>query len=299
MNLQQIQYVSAIAQYKSINKAAQHLFISQPSLSQALKDLEDEIGVMLFERSTKGVLLTENGIEFLRMSKNILNELNHLEEHYVKKNSTTKTYFQVSSQHYAFVSDAFVKFMNAHEDNSYFFGMKETTTLSILTDVQNNKSSLGVICMTSNNKNLIQQILDRKGLDFYHLRNVTPHVFLRNEHPLAKNDAINISDLSEYPVIVYEQHNDFELAEDFSFEDCPVRKIHTEDRGTLLNILANTNAYNIGTGYINRDYIPSNILAIPLKDTQEKMSIGWIHLKNRAHSHLTKEFVKFLKESLQ
>lgn len=299
MTFQQIQYIAAVAHYQSMNKAAQHLFVSQPTLSQAIKDLETEIGITIFERSRQGVSLTEDGIEFLRLSKNILSELDHLQEHYVAKNSASITHFQVSGQHYAFVVDAFIKFIKSHGDKSYVFNLKETFTLGAIDDVYNRKSSLGVIFMTENNKNIINQILKKKELEFYPCHSVKPHVFLSSNHPLAKRKTIEEKELKDYPMVTYEYHGEEALAEDLVFNDESEQKIFVHDRGTMMNVIANTDAYNIGTGYLISKIIPDEIVSIPLEGNHEEMCLGWVHLKEKKVSFLTKQFVDIMVKSLK
>ncbi|RVU54387.1 LysR family transcriptional regulator [Anaerosphaera multitolerans] len=299
MNLQQIQYVDAIAHFKSMNKAAQHLFVSQPTLSQSIKDLEEEIGITIFERSRKGVLLTEDGIEFLRISKNILSELEYIQEHYVAKSNEENLQFQVSSQHYAFVVDAFLKFLKNYEDKDYVLSLKETRTLATIDDVYNQKSALGVIFLTENNKNFLTQVLEKKSLEFHQCHSVKPHVFLNNKHPLASQKYITKNQLVDFPMVCYEQNGEEALAEELSFDYDIRQKIVVYDRGTMLNVISNSNAYNIGTGYLISHVIPKDVKSIPLKDVSEEMCLGWIHLKDKKPSILTEEFIKIMNESLK
>ena len=298
MNIQQIQYVSTIAHFKSMNQAAKHLFISQPNLSQAIKDLEEELGTSLFERSHKGVSLTEDGIEFLQMSRNILHELEHLQEYFNAKNNSNQLYFQVSSQHYSFVLDAFLKFIDKYKNSSYIFNVKETRTLTTIEDVFNRSSAIGVISITNNNNNIINQILEKKNLCFNPLFKINPHVFLSINHPLANKYQIYKDELCGYPIILFEQNGENDYAEDFIINDNAKQKIYAYDRGTMLNLISNTNAYNIGTGYIIPNIVPSNVISVPLADMDEEMCVGWIHLKGKKPSSITLEFLDLINESI-
>lgn len=300
MTIQQIEYIREIAHHRSMNKAAQNLFVSQPTLSQSVKELEEEIGIVIFDRTRKGVTLTEDGIEFLRVAKDILEQLSYVKHHY---NSSDKsgaiTRFQVSSQHYAFVVDAFIKFLGNYDKSRYVFYVKETRTLSAIDDVYSHKSAMGVIFLSSANEKLIRQVLDRKSISFHPCCTVRPRVFLNRNHPLAGRESILSSELEPYPMLVFEQHGDDLLAEEFIIAENSRKKIFVRDRGSLLNILANTTAYNIGSGYLIPGIIPSEITTVLLSDVTDVMQIGWIHLAQKKPSVETLRFAELLNESLE
>jgi len=297
MTIQQLQYIVEVAKNDSINKAAQNLFISQPTLSIAIKELEDEIGITLFKRSSKGISLTEEGIEFLQYAEEILDKIDDVKKTYSVKDLSAISRFQVSCQHYAFVVDAFIKFMNNSEAHKYHFTIKETKTLACIDDVHQRKSVIGVIYLNSANESLIRKILSDKHIEFHELYTVKPHVFLRKTHPLATKSIIYPKDLAPYPMVVYEQDPGDYLGEELSAVENPNKVITTQDRGTTNNIIANTDSYNIGSGYIFPKIIPHEITSVPLAINDE-MQIGWIKLANRNMTDDITDFVALLKESM-
>ncbi len=233
------------------------------------------------------------------MSKNILYELEHLQEYFMTKNNSAQLFFQVSSQHYSFVLDAFLKFMDDYEESSYVFNVKETRTLSTIEDVHNRSSSIGVISMTNNNHSIISQILNKKNLDFNPLFKIKPQAFLSTNHPLATKKSIKKDELKAYPIVLFEQKGENDYAEDFVLEDDMRRKIYAYDRGTMLNLISNTDAYNIGTGYIIPKLIPEDVMSIPIEDMDDEMCIGWLQIKGRKPSQMTLEFLEYMNESIR
>ena len=298
MTIQQLQYVVEVAKSDSINKAAQNLFISQPTLSVAIKELEDEIGTTLFQRSRKGIAITNDGIEFLRLAEEILSKLDYVKKSYLVKSAATISRFQVSCQHYAFVVEAFIQFMDKYKDARFHFTIKETKTLACIEDVYQRKSILSIIYLNSANENLIHRVLASKSIEFHELYTVKPHVFLRKTHPLAGKSRISAEDLAPFPMIAYEQEQGEYLGEEMIIVENPDKVISTQDRGTTNNIIANTDSYNIGTGYIIPGIIPDEIISIPL-DIDDEMQVGWISLANRELTDEIIEFISLIKASMK
>jgi len=298
MTIQQLQYVVEVAKSDSINKAAQNLFISQPTLSVAIKELEEEIGTSLFQRSRKGIAITNDGIEFLRLAEEILGKLDYVKKSYLVKSASTISRFQVSCQHYAFVVEAFIQFMDKYKDSRFHFTIKETKTLACIEDVYQRKSILSIIYLNSANENLIRRVLTSKSMEFHEMYTVKPHVFLRKAHPLAGKSIISAEDLAPFPMIAYEQEKGEYLGEEMIIVENPDKVISTQDRGTTNNIIANTDGYNIGTGYIIPGIISDEITSIPL-DVDDEMQVGWISLANRELTDEIIEFVSLVKASMK
>ncbi|WP_368937681.1 LysR family transcriptional regulator [Morganella morganii] len=299
MNFQQLKYFAETAKQNSISGAASKLYVSQPALSAAIKELETELDIRLFDRNSKGVTLTNDGLSFLRLALEILEKVDDVKKIY--KNSTTLK-FQVSSQHYAFVIDAFINFININENKKFNLRVKETKTLDVIEDVYQNKSHLGIICLTESNKNVIVNLLEKKSILFNELITVHPHIFIRRTHPLAQHKKINIRELTNYPAVMYAQNNSDFLSEMFFMEEAiviedPDRVIYTHDRGSMNNILSNTNSYTIGTGCLIKDIIPDDITAVPIEHDNGEMVIGWIHSNNNI-SEEEELFISLLKQSL-
>ncbi len=188
MNLQQLKYVIAVAEAKSITKAARQLYISQPSLSNAIKDLEAETGVVIFVRSRTGVTLTKDGMEFLGYARQVLQQMELLEDKYITV-QPGKTRFGVSTQHYTFTENAFVELVQRFGQERYEFYFNEAGTHQILEDVKNRISDLGIIYFSNENETVLRKVLEEYGLEFVPLFCANPHVFLQRNHPLAACSA--------------------------------------------------------------------------------------------------------------
>lgn len=303
MTFQQLRYFAETARTSSTNRAARNLHVSQPALSAAIKELENELGITLFERTRLGMALTAEGADFLGLAEGVLSQMERIQHAYALKDSD-QARFQISSQHYAFVVDAFIHFMEQHKDDRYMFSVKETKTMEVIEDVALRRSAMGIICLTGMNVHLIRQVLARKLLEFHELVEVMPHVFLSRNHPLAGKSKIALAELAPYPTVMYAQGShdlldEVGLMEEALMSENSDRIIYTHDRGTMNNILANTNSYNIGSGYLIPGIIPEEIISIPVEWVESGMRIGWIHPTQRKPSDAVMHFVELLRFSLE
>ena len=299
MKLQQLIYVKEVARCRSMNKAAVNLYISQPTLSEAIRNLEDELSITIFDRSRSGVSLTGEGIEFLNLAEKVLADTEEIYNHYTKKKKPLE--FQISCHHYAFVVDFFVQFLNHIDATAFSLSLKETETITALEDVYLKKSILSVICLTPENEHYLRQILDKWDLVFHPLASVQPYVFLRKDHPLARQTAIAPEDLSPYPMLIFSQGS---RTNTLAQEELFVPKNHTKvvysyDRGTTNNILAHTDCFNVGTGYIIPGIIPDEITALPLSGDTQTSELGWVHLRTQEITKLMATFVQGIEHSLR
>ena len=301
MRIQQLLYVKEIARCRSMNKAAVNLYISQPSLSEAVQELEKEFGITIFERSRRGVSLTIDGIEFLQFTEKIIEDMDELRNHYLLKKDINRFYLQVSCQHYAFVVDAFIHFLNHIDRQQYSISLKETETITALEDVYFKKSAFCIIVITEENQRYIQQILDKWNLQFYKLISVIPHIFISKAHPLAHQKEVTPEELQPYPLIMFAQANtsiNLTCEELFTLKNHD-KIIYSHDRGTTNNIIANTNCFNIGTGYLIPSIIPENITSIPLVGATGHAWLGYVQLKTQKSNDIIDALLKGIKKSLQ
>ena len=251
MTLQQLTYLKTTAECGNITEAAEKLFISQPSLSAAIHNLEKEMGVTIFVRSKKGVVLTREGEELLSYAGMLLEQADIMKEHFgVGKARMPK--FSVSCQHYSFAVNAFVDVVQAYDAEKYDFILRETQTGEIIDDVANGKSELGVIYLSEHNEEVLTKLIKKNSLVFEELFTAEPHVFISISHPLAAKDKIQLEDLKPYPYLTYEQgeRNSFYYAEEFlSVLDMP-KNIQVRDRATLFNLLVGLNGFTVCSGVI-------------------------------------------------
>ncbi|MCM3570247.1 LysR family transcriptional regulator [Neobacillus mesonae] len=299
MTLQQLKYVIEVARSRSINKAAQRLFISQPSLSNALKELEEEIGITIFSRTNKGILITPAGTEFLGYARQVVEQAELLENRYTKTRSIQQN-FSVSAQHYAFVVSAFVRLLQEYHREEYEFTLRETRTFEIIDDVKNLRSEIGVLYVNDFNKKVIHKFLREGNLKFHELFEAKPHIFISSNNPLAKKDSVTLSDLYPYPYLSYEQgdYNSFYFSEEILSTLSRPKNIRVSDRATLFNLLIGLNGYTISTGVISHKLNGKDIIAVPL-NVEERIHIGYITHKNVKNSSLANIYIQYLKETIE
>lgn len=298
MTLQQLRYIVTVADKGTISSAAKELFISQPSLTNAIKELEEEIQITIFNRTNKGIIVSNEGNEFLAYARQVLEQFNLLEEKFlnVKKQSPR---FSVSTQHYSFAVNAFVDVIREFGGNNYDFTLRETQTYEIIDDVSRLKSEIGILYTSSKNEEVIMKIIKQNGLVFDQLFVAKPHVFISSKHPLANRDIITLEDLEEYPYLSFEQgdYNSFYFSEEILSTLDRNKNIKVRDRATLFNLAVGLNGYTISSGVISKELNGENIIARPLK-VDEYMCIGTIVQKNMSLSRYGKAYMEALRNHI-
>lgn len=298
MTLQQLNYLVTVADCGNITEAADKLFISQPSLSAAIHNLEKEMGVTAFIRSNKGVVVTREGEELLSYARMLLEQSDNMREHFVS-GSRRAPKFSVSCQHYSFAVNAFVDLIKEYDADQYSFTIRETQTGEIIDDVANGKSEIGVIYLSEHNQEVILKLVKNNNLEFEELYAAKPHVFICDEHPLAAKEIITMKDLMPYPYLVYEQgnRNSFYFSEEFvSMLDFP-KNIQVRDRATLFNLLIGLNGFTVSSGVIDHNLNGSKIIARPLA-VNKTMRIGIIKKQNTIFSRYASFYMEALKNHL-
>lgn len=295
MTLQQLKYALTIADCGSMNEAAKQLFISQPSLSETMKELETEIGLDIFLRSNRGIVITPEGEEFLGYARQVTEQFGLLQSKYIDKNVKEK--FSVSTQHYTFAVKAFVETVKQIGMEQYEFAVHETTTISVIENVKNFKSEIGVLYENDFNEKVLNKMFKENGLEFVELFSCDTFVYLWSGHPLAKQDVITMEELDEYPCLSFDQgkNNSLYLAEEMKSTYEYRRLIKANDRATLLNLMIGLNAYTLCSGIICEDLNGNDYKAVPLKET-EKMRIGYIKRKGAKVSHIGELYIEELKK---
>ncbi len=294
MTLQQLIYVVKTADLKSINKAAAQLFISQPALSNNIKELENELNTNVFIRNNKGIVITAEGEEFLSYARQMV-ELNKMIDERFITSKKIKKKFSVSMQHYSFAVEAFIKLSKELVPNEFELAVHETKTYEVIENVMNFRSEIGVIYINDFNQKAIKKILSDSGLEYISLFECGVYVYLGKNHPLAGNNIIELSQLKEYPCLSFEQgdRNSFYFAEEVfsTFEYKQI--IKADDRATMLNLMLGMNGYTLCSGIICEELNGESYKAIPLK-TDEKMTIGYIKRKNIPLSLLGEKYIEIL-----
>ena len=294
MTLQQIRYVVAIADTNSMNEAAKKLFVSQPTMSSAIKDLEAEINVTIFTRTNKGVILTSEGEDFLGYARQVLSQMELMEERYIEGKKVKKK-FGVSTQHYSFAVKAFVEMVKEFDMNEYEFAIRETRTADVIMDVKNGKSEIGILYINEFNEKVINKLLKENQLEFHDLVTCKGYVYLWKGHPLAGEEKIAMEDLIDYPCLSFEQgdNNSFYFAEEILSTYDYLKTIKACDRATMLNLMIGLNAYTLCSGIISEELNGSDYCAIPL-DIDINMTIGYITMSHGIISDIGRRYIEEL-----
>lgn len=299
MRIQQLEYLERIVEAGSINEAAKRLFLTQPSLSNAVKELENEMGIQIFQRSSGGISLTAEGREFMTYSKQILDQVNLMNERY-KNGQQRKQSFSVSAQHYAFVVHAFVELIKSVNANEYQFTLRETETQNIFNDLAQFKSELGILYTNGFNQKIMQRLFKENNLVFTPLFVAKPHIFVSRYNPLTSKSSVNLSDLEDLPYLSYEQGevNSFYFSEEILSTLSHKKSIKVSDRATIFNLMVGLNGYTISSGIISSKLNDDKIVAIPL-NVDDDITMGWLKHRQVELSPLAERYLTMLKEHIK
>lgn len=295
MNINQLKYVIEVSSASSMREASRKLFISQPALSNSIKELEDELGILIFERTNKGISTTEEGRYFIDYAKKAVNQYEILEDRYLDKDEN-REHFSVSVQHYNFAINAFTRMIKANKLDKYTFSIRETRTREVLEDVRSLKSEVGIVSFSGSNEEVLKKLLKDFQLKFVPLMKRDTYVYVWENHPYANKKIVSLDDMQEFPCVSFDQSDDssFYLSEeamgDYEFD----KLIKSEDRATTLEIIARLNGYAIGCGMLSdENAILKGMVAIKLKE-QDPLTIGYIIREGRDNSVYGKAYIEEL-----
>ncbi len=304
MTLQQILYAITISDFGSMNKAAEALFISQPTLTNSIKELENEVGITIFRRSGRGTILTAEGEEFLVYARQLYQQYELINKKYTDP-SNIKRKFGVSSQHYSFAVKAFVETAKQFDMQKYEFAMREEKTMDVINDVSQLKSEIGLLYLNDFNEKVITKILRDNDLEFHPLIDCKAYVYIWKNHPLAKNKSISFSELKDYPCLSFEQgeKGSFYLAEEILSTNEYPQTIKATDRSTMLNLMVGLNGYTLCSGIICEELNGSDYIAVPFRSDDDNpnqiMKIGYILKKDNPLSKIGKTYIDEVTRYLQ
>ena len=295
MRIQQLKYIIKIVETGSMNEASKHLFVTQPSLSNAVRELEEEMNIKIFTRSTRGITLTSDGVEFLSYARQIVEQTELLEERY-KYNREKKELFAVSAEHYAYVVESFASILRENDMRNYELILRETRTHEVIDDVRDFRSEIGVLYLNDFNRDVLTKLFLDNNLEFTPLFQAVPHVFISKHHPLANKTSVTLDEMAEFPYLSYEQgeRNSFYFSEEILSTARHDKSIVVSDRATLFNLLIGLDGYTISTGILNSDLNGDDIFSVPLQ-VDEKIEIGYICHKKGLLTELGQRFLKELK----
>lgn len=304
MTLTQLNYIITIAETKSMNKAAEQLYVSQPSLTSAVKELEKELGVTLLYRSGRGVTLTNDGMEFLMYARQIYSQYESIMEKYGKGGGYKKK-FGVSTQHYSFAVKAFVDMAKKFDMSKYEFAIRETRTAEVLSDVSTMRSEIGVLYLCDFNRKALEKMIKSTGLTFHHLIDCQAYVYIWKHHPLANEESISFEQLEGYPCLTFEQgdNSSFYFAEEILSTNEYSQVIKANDRATMLNLMVGLNGYTLCSGIICEELNGDDYIAVPFRDDIQNpnsiMEIGYVIRKNTMLSEMGELYIESIRKYLQ
>lgn len=300
MTLTQLRYAIVISEIGSFNKAAQILYVSQPSLSNAIHDLEDEFSITIFHRTGRGVSLTNEGVEFIAYARQVYHQYQSLLDKF-GKNGTLKKKFGVSTQHYSFATKSFVEMVKKFNTAEYDFAIRETKTKEVIDDVASLKSEIGILYLSNFNRNIITKLLSSADLEFHHIIDCQVFVYLYKKHPLANKEVITFEDLEDYPCLSFEQgdNSSFYFAEEIFSTKEYERSVKVNDRASMLNLMVGLNGFTLCSGIICEELNGSDYIAVPFKpdvgDEDDNMDIGYIVKKNQILSNMALLYIEEIK----
>ena len=303
MTIQQIYYAIVISETGSLNKAAEHLYISQPSLTSAMKELEKSVGITIFNRTGRGVTLTNDGREFLMYARQLYSQYDQLQQRYAKS-ETVKKKFSISTQHYSFAVKAFVEMAKQFDTRQYEFSIMEERTREVISDVSTARSEIGILYLSDFNRAAVTKLLRMNELEFHPLINCQAYVYLWKGHPLAAKKTICFEDLQDYPCLQFDQgdNSSFYFAEEILSTQEYARTIRANDRATMLNLMVGLNGYTLCSGIICEELNGDDYIAVPYLDdgmtSNSTMEIGYITRRNNILSAVGEQYVMHLKRYL-
>ena len=302
MTLQQLRYVVEISRCGSITAAAQRLFIAQPSLSKAIRELESELGITIFERSRSGVIFTADGMELLGQARLILEQTTTLKERFSTAEKKERPCLSVSAQHYIFMIDAVNNMMNGflQDYENYELRVRKCRTMEVIDDIVTQRSQLGVFFLSNTTERFMRSLLSKNEIEFTPLAEFGAHVYLRRSHPLARFPELTEEQLLPYPYVCYEQGEESQYyAEECVIWENTAKTVYVADGLTLYGMLQNTDSYTIGSGCLMPGITPEEVISIPLRNRVDRMQIGWIKLRGVELQPEMAEYVRRMEDSMQ
>ena len=297
MTINQLKYVLAVSRSSSMREAAMKMYVSQPALTAAIRDLEEEIGILIFDRTNKGTVLTLEGQEFVAFAKQAVNHIEILEDRYLS-GDRKKEHFSVSAQHYNFAVHAFTNLIRKYEPERYTFSFYETRTNEVLNNIRDLKSEIGIVSYSTGNENIIRKIMKNSQLEFIPLMTRYTYAYVWNDHELAGQKEVSLQQLEPYPCISFNQssEDEFYLSEEALGNYEFPKMIKSDDRATSLEMIAQLGGFSIGSGMLTGDNeILKGLVSIKLKE-EDPLIIGYIYLKDRKVSELGKAYIAELEQ---
>lgn len=303
MTLQNLKYMLEISNSHSFSKAAKNLFVSQSTLSAAVKELESDLGITIFKRTNRGVSLTYDGEDFIKYAKEIVEQSQYLEQRYHARKSLPMR-FSVSCQHLPSAVRAFTSFLAEINSPTYDIAIRECDTNSVIHDVAGRKSELGVVAIHESHMRSMQTLFSSYDIEFHEIKSVKNYVFLRFGHPLASLPVLSIKDLEKYPFVTYDQELETShFSEEPLFYKLLNKNVHVSDRCTKIALVRKTDCFSIGPDLPNSNADAfhkgmGNIIAKSLENDIGLLHIGYLTIAQIPLSSLGQLYLEYLSKDI-
>jgi DNA-binding transcriptional LysR family regulator len=304
MTLQQIYYILTVSECGSLNQAAEKLYVSQPALTSAIQALEAEAHITIFNRTNRGVSLTNEGKDFLLRARQLYQQYELLKEEYSSAEKVRRK-FKVSTQHYSFATKAFVETVKKCDADQYDLEICETKTKNVINDVGNSNSEVGILYLSEFNRKYLEKLLHENHLEFHPLIKVHAFVYLYKKHPLALRKSIAYEELKAYPNMSFDQGEEgcSYLNEEILTQNQYPRTIKVNDRATMLNLMRGLNGYTLCSGIISKELNGNDYVAVPYQSDRKNpnalMQIGYITKSHAILSDIAEKYIEELKRYLE
>lgn len=302
MNLQHLRYIIEVEKTGSISKAANNLFMGQPNLSKAIKELEEETGICIFNRTAKGVETTERGAEFLAYAKTVMAKVEEMESFY-KNIKEDRQHFNISIPRASYIADAFVKFVQSLDcRRTMSLNFKETNSMEAINNILENRYNLGIIRYPNLYEPYFLSLLTNKDLKHEVIWEFDYVIIMSRRHPLADREIITREELEDYVEVV---HGDLSVP---NLSPSYLRKaegkksgegsrIYVYERGSQFDLLT-----GVADSYMWVSPLPQNVLdryglvEKRCQDAQRKNKDVLIYPTLYHLNELDKAFIRYLYE---
>ncbi|HZK35298.1 MAG TPA: LysR family transcriptional regulator [Bacillota bacterium] len=303
MNLLYLKYAVEVEKTKSITKAAENLFMGQPNLSRAIKELEETLGIRVFKRTSMGVTPTDKGMEFLSYAKNILSQVDEMETLY-KHEKQDKLTFSISVPRTAYIGQAFSNIVS-RLDRSKGIELRynETNNLNAINNVLDDNYNLAMIrCQTSQEKYFVN-MLKEKGLSAKSIWEFEFLLLMSKKHPLSHKEDISYDDLSDFIEIAHDDYyvpslSPSEIRKE-ELADIIDKRIFVYERASLLNLLSTTPTTYMWAAPLPQDLIDRHSLVqVPFTEPARRYKDILVYRNNYPFTDLDEAFLEELEKSI-
>lgn len=293
-----MKYAVEVAKAGSLSKASETLLIAQPNISRSIKELENDLGITIFERSAKGMLLTHDGEVFMNYAKSIISQIESVERFY-KENTPDKLRFSISVPRASYISEAFAEFSKKLTSPSLEIFYNETNSRRAIDNILNNDYGLGIIRYAASYDESFKTMLEEKGLNYELVTQFSYQLIMNKAHPLAEKESISISDLKDYIEIAHADPYvpSLSLSKVLKEEQASGgdRKVYVFERASQFELLSeNKETYMWISPVPDKMLKRYNLIQRPCADNARLYKDMLIYRNGYTLSQLDKEFITIL-----